>query len=112
MNANKVHKNIHRFATPEITFTEFYDMLLSSSRSNPVKVKWRTNGIPAPAHTRNYEMFWDSGAYVGGKAGGSATKALENMVNIQVIGIDGNWRTLDLNTVEAVVFENKRYLVV
>jgi len=112
MNASRVHKNIHRFATPEITFTEFYDMLLSSSRSNPVKVKWRTRGIPAPAHTRNYTMYWDSAKYVGGKAGGSATKEREGMVNIQVLDISGNWRTLDLNTVEAVVFENKRYLVV
>jgi hypothetical protein len=60
-------------------------------------------------------MWWDSGAFVGGEAGGSSTKASEGMFNIKTTLNNetgrSQWRTLDLQTVSKARFENKLYKI-
>ena len=56
MNANKVHKNIEKFALPSVSMVKFKNMLKRSSASNPMFIKWRT-AIP-PTHRASYEMYW------------------------------------------------------
>jgi hypothetical protein len=54
-------------------------------------------------------MWWDSGAYVGGSAGGSATKARQDQFNLKTTG--GDWRTLSYNNIEFVAYKGKLYNV-
>lgn len=109
MNQNSVLKNMMQFAPQEITFSEFEDILKNqATANNPVKVGWVTElGL-----NRFYDMYWDRGAYVGGNAGGSDTKALVDMFNVPVVGEDGDWRTVDFNTVYKIRFNNKSYKVI
>ena len=75
------------------TFGDFMEYLDQSTYEYPLRVEWTTQ----EGKTRYYWMYWDSSAYVGNKA--SKTKAQRDMVNLQVIGLDGDWRTLSVNTV-------------
>ena len=61
MDANKVYNKLVNFALQEISFSEFQEMLFSSSKSNPVRVGWET----LEGNNRYYWMYWDSAAYVG-----------------------------------------------
>lgn len=108
MTSNSVHSKLQHFISADISFSEFEDILKNqASRSNPVRVGWITElGLK-----RYYDMYWDSSAYVGGDAGGSATKARMDMFNIKCLGVDGTWRTIDFNTVYKVRFDNKTYKV-
>ena len=54
-------------------------------------------------------MYWDSSAYTGDAA--SQTKELEDMVNIQVLGLSGDWRTLDYSSVSKVRFNGQTFKV-
>jgi hypothetical protein len=107
MYNNAVHNKIVQLATEDIGITEFFDMLRDSTASNPIRIKWDT----MEGNERYYFCYWDSAAYVGGKAGGSATKQLNGMYNLQVVGINGDWRTIDFNTVSACRFNGKLYRV-
>jgi len=108
MTSNSVNKKLQHFISQEISFSEFEDILINqTSASNPARVGW----ITETGKRRYYEMYWDSAAYVGGDAGGSDAKAAMDMYNIQVIGLDGDWRTVDFNTVYKVRFNNKTYKV-
>jgi hypothetical protein len=105
MEANKVYKNIQKFAPQTISLRKFQTLLESSTRSNPIRVQWET----LEGNTDYYWMYWDSSAYVGNEA--SDTKAEEGMFNIQCLGLKPKWRTLSLQTVSKCRFENQLYLV-
>jgi hypothetical protein len=107
MDTNSVYNKLVNFAMQEISFAEFQQMLFASSKSNPVRVGWET----LEGNNRYYWMYWDSAAYVGGEAGGSATKEEEDMVNIQVLGLSGDWRTLDYSSVSKVRFNGQTFKV-
>ena len=108
MTSNSVSKKLVEFISEEISFSEFEDILKNkSSRSNPVRVGW----ITETGRRRYYDMFWVNGPIGDGIAGGTDTKAAMDMFNIQVVGIDGDWRTVDFNTVYKVRFNNKTYKV-
>jgi hypothetical protein len=108
MTSNIVNKKLVQFISETISFSQFEDILKNkATSSNPARVGW----ITETGSRRYYDMYWDSAAYVGGNEGGSDTKAEMDMYNIQVVGLDGNWRTLDFNTVYKVRFNNKTYKV-
>lgn len=107
MTSNKVYNRLVNFAMEEISFSEFQEMLFSSSRTNPIRIGWET----LEGNNRYYFCYWDSAAYVGGEAGGSETKELEGMVNLQVIGLDGDWRTIDYTSVSKCRFNGRTYKV-
>jgi hypothetical protein len=105
MDSNKVYDKLVNFAMQEITFAEFQEMLFASTQSNPVRVGWET----LEGNNRYYWMFWDSAAYTGDAA--SQTKEAEDMVNIQVLGLSGDWRTLDYSSVSKVRFNGQTFKV-
>ena len=111
MNTNSVHNKLMQFKAQEISLSEFQDLLESSSRGNKIRVEWTT----LEGNVDYYYMWWDSGAYVGGEAGGSAKKATEGMFNIKTTlnneGGRSQWRTLDLQTVSKARFNNKLYKI-
>ncbi len=108
MTSNVVNNKLVQFISETISFSQFEDILKNkASFSNPARVGW----ITETGRRRYYEMYWDSAAYVGGNAGGSDTKAEMDMYNIQVKGLEGDWRTIDFNTVYKVQFNNKTYKV-
>ena len=107
MNENKVYNRLVNLAMEEISFSDFQEMLFSSSKSNPIRVAWET----LEGNNDYYWMYWDKAAYVGGDAGGSDTKAEEDMVNIQCLDIDGSWRTLDYSSVTKCRYNGKTYKV-
>jgi hypothetical protein len=107
MNNNSVYNKLMNFALSEISFRTFELMLKESTPSNPIRIGWTTE----EGNNRYYFCYWDSAAYVGGSAGGSATKAAEGMVNLQVMGLDGDWRTIDYNTVDKCRFNGQTFKV-
>ena len=106
MDSNKVYNRLVNFAMEEISFDEFQQMLFASTQSNPVRVAWET----LEGNNRYYWMYWDSAAYTGDAA--SQTKAQEDMVNIQVLGLSGDWRTLDYSSVSKVRFNGQTFKVI
>jgi hypothetical protein len=106
MDSNKVYNKLMNFAMEEISFSEFQQMLFSSNESNPIRVAWET----LEGNNRYYWMFWDSAAYTGNAA--SQTKAEESMVNIQVLGLSGDWRTLDYSSVSKCRFNGQTFKVI
>jgi len=106
MDSNKVYNKLVNFAMQEISFDEFQQMLFASTQSNPVRVAWET----LEGNNRYYWMYWDSAAYTGDAA--SQTKAQEDMVNIQVLGLSGDWRTLDYSSVSKVRFNGQTFKVI
>lgn len=106
MDSNKVYDKLMNFAMQEIRFDEFQQMLFASSESNPIRVAWET----LEGNNRYYWMYWDSAAYVGNEA--SQTKAEEDMVNIQVLGLSGDWRTLDYSSVSKCRFNGQTFKVI
>ena len=108
MNSNSVHSKLQQFISAEISFSEFEDILKNqATASNPVRVGW----ITETGRKRYYDMYWIDGPIGDGIAGGTDTKALENMYNIPVIGLRGTWRTLSYDTVYKFRFNNKTYRV-
>ncbi len=107
MTSNSVYNKLVNFAMETRTFAEFQEALFSSSKRNPIRVEWET----LEGNKRYYWMYWDRGAYVGGNAGGSATKEAEDMVNIQVLDKVGDWRTLDYSSVSKVRFNGQTFKV-
>jgi len=114
MKANTVHRKLQEFAEPiNISVGEFIDLLKTSTRSKKMSIQWRTEGSAdgsgKPPHITQHLMWWDSGAYVGGSAGGSATKARQDQFNLKTTG--GDWRTLSYNNIEFVAYKGKLYNV-
>jgi hypothetical protein len=107
MTENKVYDKLMNFALSEISFNTFELMLKESTQSNPIRIGWQTE----EGNNRYYFAYWDSAAYVGGNAGGSATKAAEGMVNLQVMDIAGDWRTIDYNTVTKCRFNGQTFKI-
>lgn len=107
MDTSSVHNKLQKFAPQTISLRKFQDLLEQSTRNNPIRVQWET----LEGFTDYYWMYWDEGAYVGGDAGGSDTKAEEGMFNIQCLGLKPKWRTLTLQTVSKCRFNNQLYLV-
>jgi hypothetical protein len=106
MDSNKVYNRLVNFAMQEISFDEFQQILFASTQSNPVRVAWETN----EGNNRYYWMYWDNAAYTGDAA--SDTKAAEDMVNIQVLGLSGDWRTLDYSSVSKCRFNGQTFKVI
>ena len=108
MTSNSVSKKLVEFISAEIDFAEFeYRLKNETSRNNPARVGW----ITETGRKRYYDMFWVDGPIGDGIAGGTDTKAAMDMFNIQVVGIDGDWRTIDFNTVYKARFNKKTYKV-
>jgi hypothetical protein len=111
MTSNNVYNKLLQFKATEINLSQFQDLLESSSRGNKIRVEWET----LEGNTDYYWMWWDSGAYVGGEAGGSETKGDEGMFNIKTTlnSETGKsvWRTLSLQTVSKARFQNKLYKI-
>ena len=109
MYNNTVHNKMIQFATEDIGFTEFYDFLLQSNSSQPIRIKWTTE----EGNERYYFCYWENGPVGTTEAGAkaSATKQAKGMYNLQVVGINGDWRTIDFNTVSACRFRGKLYRV-
>jgi hypothetical protein len=107
MNANLAHNKIVQLA-PSVPFSEFERVLKEEATpSNPVKVGW----ITKEGKDRYYEMYWIDGPIGDGIAGGTDTKALEDMYNVPVIGLTGTWRTIDFGTFYKYRFNNKTFRV-
>ena len=105
MTSNSVSRKLVEFISQEISFSEFeYRLKNETSIDNPARVGW----ITETGKRRYYDMYWVDGPIGNGIAGGSDTKAEMDMYNIQVVGLDGDWRTLDFNTVYKVRFDNKK----
>ena len=107
MYSNSVYNKLVEFAGEEITISQFEDMLRESRVNQKIRVQWRTK----EGRRRDYWFYWDSGAYVGGSAGGSATKERENMYNLQGDGFTGDWRTLWLDTVVRCRYAGQNYTI-
>jgi hypothetical protein len=105
MNSNSVYNKLVNFAMETKSFAEFQEMLFASNESNPIRVAWET----LEGNNRYYWMYWDSAAYTGDAA--SRTKELEDMVNIQVIGLSGDWRTLDYSSVSKCRFNGQTFKI-
>ena len=83
MTSNSAYDKLVNFALSEISFRTFELMLKESTIDNPIRIGWRTE----EGNNRYYFAYWDSAAYVGGSAGGSATKAAQGMVNLQCLDL-------------------------
>jgi hypothetical protein len=110
-------KNLYEFAErteKNISVGEFIELLKTSSRTNKMNIRWNTEGSAdgsgKPPHVTTHLMWWDSGAYVGGAAGGSATKAIQDQFNLKTT--NGEWRTLSYNNIERVAFKDRIYRVI
>jgi hypothetical protein len=112
MTSNSVFKKIQNFVSEEIEFSEFERILKrETSANNPIRVGW----ITETGRRRYYDMYWVSGPLSAPRTPArkaSNTKRRMDMYNIQVIGLDGDWRTIDFNTVYKVRWENKTYKVI
>lgn len=116
MNSNTIHNKIQKFAEPKyISVDEFLSLLYTSSRSNKMGITWQTEGSAdgsgKPSHQSQHLMWWDSSAYVGGNAGGSSTKELQDQLNLQVTPGSGNWRTLSYENIESVTYKGRYYKI-
>jgi len=115
MNSNSVHKKILELVATEISVSEFLTLLKSSNRTNKMNIRWRTEGSAdgsgKPPHTTQHLLWWDDGAYVGGDAGGSATKESQDQLNLQVTPGSNNWRTLSYQNIDSVTFKNRKYII-
>lgn len=117
MNQSKILKKIYELAEPkEISVDEFLSLLETSSRSRKMGITWLTEGSAdgsgKPPHISTHLMWWDSGEYVGGSAGGSETKELQDQLNLQVTPGSGNWRTLSYENIISVTFRGRKYKIV
>ena len=115
MNTNIVHSKIQEFVSTEISVDTFLSLLKTSSKSDKMNVRWRTEGSAdgsgKPPHTAQYLMWWDGNEYVGGNAGGSDTKGEQNQLNLRVPDNSGKWRTLSYDNIDSVTFKRKKYII-
>lgn len=108
MTSNSVHKKLQHFISTEMDFSQFeYILKNETDANNTIRVGW----ITETGRRRYYDMYWIDGPIGDGIAGGTDTKAAMDMYNVPVVGLDGEWRTLDFNTVYKVRWNNKTYKV-
>jgi hypothetical protein len=112
MTSNSVFKKIQNFVSEEIEFSEFERILKrETDENNLIKVGW----ITETGKRRYYDMYWVRGPLSAPRTPArkaSNTKRRMDMYNIQVVGQDGDWRTIDFNTVYKVRWNNKTYKVI
>jgi hypothetical protein len=114
MVSNLVHKKIVEFATPTyLSVSEFLDLLKTSSRTHKMSIRWMTEGSAdgsgKPPHMTQHLLWWDSAEYVGGSAGGSDTKALQDQLNLQTTNRE--WRTLSYENIDMISFKGRLYKI-
>jgi hypothetical protein len=116
MNANNVYSKITEFAEKtekRISVNEFIDLLKTTSRTNKMNIVWFTEGSAdgsgKPPHQSKHLMWWDDSEYVGGAAGGSDTKALQQQFNLQTTG--GEWITLSYENIISMSYKGRIYIV-
>ena len=114
MNSNLVHRNIQQFVATEVSVDKFLSLLKDeSSRTNKMRITWITEGSAdgsgKPPHRTTHLIWWDGNAYVGGNAGGSRTKQLQDQFNLQVTPGSNNWRTLSYNNIVSFTFKKRLY---
>lgn len=115
MTPNNVFRKIQEFVATDISVNEFLSLLETSSRTNKMNIRWRTEGSAdgsgrAP-HVTQHLIWWDSNAYVGGDAGGSFMKGIQNQLNLQVTPGTNNWRTLSYDNIISVTFKKRLYKI-
>ena len=114
MDSNSVHKKITALAAKRqyISFQEMR-VLKTSSRTHKMSIRWMTEGSAdgsgKPPHMTQHLLWWDSAEYVGGNAGGSATKELQDQLNLQTTNRE--WRTLSYENIDMVSFKGKLYKI-
>lgn len=115
MTPNNVFQKIQEFVATDISVNEFLSLLKTSSRTNKMNIRWRTEGSAdgsgRPPHISQHLMWWDEGAYVGGDAGGSFIKGIQSQLNLQVTPGQGNWRTLSYENIISVTFKKRLYKI-
>ena len=109
MNHNIVHKNILKFAIEPISYSKFMEMLKESSSDEKILCWYTTK----EGNNRRYEMWWVPGPVGITEAGDKAslTKEAQGMYNLQGDYDDGDWRTLDTETVSRFRFRERTYIV-
>lgn len=107
MTANTVHKNLHKFALPQVSFYEFMRMLESTTANNRMFIKWRT--AIAPTHRTSHEMYWGQFFSASDQ---SLTKEGEGMVNLVAPNTIEGWRTLTYDNISSFKFEGKTYTII
>lgn len=62
MNSTKVYSKIQEFVGTEISVDTFLSLLKTSSKSDKMNIRWRTEGSAdgsgRPPHTAQYLMWW------------------------------------------------------
>ena len=115
MNSNTVYKNIQKFVATEVSVDRFLQLLKQSNKTNKMRISWNTEGSAdgsgRPPHRSTHLMWWDSSEYVGGSAGGSETKELQDQLNLLVTPRTNNWRTLSYNKIIRFSFKDRLYKV-
>jgi hypothetical protein len=108
MNHNIVHKNILKFAIEPVSYNFFIEKLKESRIDNPINCWYTTK----EGNNRRYEMWWVPGPVGITEAGDKAslTKEAQGMYNLMG-DYDGDWRTLDTETVSRFRYENRTYIV-
>jgi hypothetical protein len=103
MYHNSVHTKLLNLATQEISQTEFETMLRQTTNANPMMIYWKK----LDGRRARREMFW--GFYIGGKA--SQTREERGELALVSLTDGGEYRTIQLNEVTRIRFENKTYFV-
>ena len=116
METSIVHKKLQEFAKPTyISVDQFLTLLKQSSRTHKMNIRWMTEGSAdgsgKPPHMTQHLIWWDSSKYVGGDAGGSDVKALQDQFNLEVTPGTNNWRTLSYQNIESVSYRGRNYKI-
>jgi hypothetical protein len=107
MTPNIVHKNIYKFALPQVSFFEFKRMLERTTPDNRMFIKWRT-AVP-PTRRTSHEVYWGKNFSASEQ---SMTKEGEGMVNLITPNTSEGWRTLTYDNISSFRFEGKTYTII
>jgi len=103
MTPNKVYSKIVEFAFQEITQNEFEAMLRSTTASNTMWIYWKK----LDGDRTRREMYW--GKYAGGAA--SITRSQRGELALISDSDNGEYRTIQLDTVTLIRYNGKTYTV-
>lgn len=113
MTPNNVFQKIQEFVATEVSVDEFLSLLKESNRTHKMRITWMTEGSAdgsgKPPHRSTHLMWWDESAYVGGDAGGSFIKGIQDQLNLQVTPGSNNWRTLSYQNITTFSYKNRLY---
>jgi hypothetical protein len=107
MTDNIVHKNLHKFAIPSVSFRQFMSMLKETDSNNTMFIKWRT--AVSPTHRTSHEMYW--GQFYS-NSDQSVTKEEEGMVNLVAPDTIEGWRTLTYDNISSFKYQGKTYQII